>query len=247
MHARTGNVQDFVTYDENFDQFLNGDSPNYELNSVSICDLGFSNERHNSYVLQINNYGKRLLEMCKSFNLFIANGRVGQDKSLGKKTCKGSSVVDYAILSPLLFTAVNDSEVLPFEPLVSDAHSGIYLSLLCTTINTGYQEVENVDIAVTKACWVPDASEAFINNLNINEINQFVDKVNSISQNDISQEEVETLVSECSSLLLNAADAAGMIKNKTIQEMPNRVERKCNSVKRPWFNANCQKLHLQYV
>ena len=36
--ARTGNVQDFVTYDKNFDQFLNGDSPNYELNSVSICD-----------------------------------------------------------------------------------------------------------------------------------------------------------------------------------------------------------------
>ena len=122
-------------------------------------------------------------------------------------------------------------KISPFEPLVSDAHSGIYLSLLCTTIDTGYQEVENVDIAVTKACWVPDASEAFINNLN--EINQFVDKVNRISQNDISQEEVETFVSECSSLLLNAADAAGMIKNKTIREVPNRVERKCNSVKRP--------------
>ena len=69
FNARTGNVQDFVTYDENFDQFLNGDSPSYELNSISICD-------------------------------FIANGRVGQDKSLGKKTCKGSSVVDYAILYP---------------------------------------------------------------------------------------------------------------------------------------------------
>ena len=93
---------------------------------------------------------------------------------------------------------------------------------------------------------MPDASEAFINNLNKNEINQFVDKVNCISQNDISQEEVETLVSECSSLLLNAADAAGMIKNKTIREVSNRVERKHNSVKRPWFNANCQKLHLQY-
>ena len=51
--------------------------------------------------------------MCKSFNIYIANGRLGSDKFLGGKTCKASTVVDYALLSPLLFTLVNNFEILP--------------------------------------------------------------------------------------------------------------------------------------
>ena len=98
----------------------------------------------------MNNYGKRLLEVCKSFNLSIANGRLGRDKSLDKKPCKGSSVIDYVILSPLLFIAVKDFEILPFEPLVSDARS--------TTSITGQLEIDNEDITVIKANWNSEAN-----------------------------------------------------------------------------------------
>ena len=39
-----------------------------------------------------------LLDICKANNLFIVNGRIGDDKTeSGKITCKNSSVVDYCI------------------------------------------------------------------------------------------------------------------------------------------------------
>ena len=88
FNARTGNNYDFVPFDETIEQFLHSENPYDELNRLTISDLGFSNERHNSDVLQVNNYGKRLLEVCKSCNLCIANGRLGRDKSVGQKKKK---------------------------------------------------------------------------------------------------------------------------------------------------------------
>ena len=45
---------------------------------------------------------------CLSYNslIFICNGRIGDDKGIGKSTSKNASVVDYAICSPLLFKII---------------------------------------------------------------------------------------------------------------------------------------------
>ena len=50
------------------------------------------------------------------------------DRSLGRKTCKGSTI-DSVILSPELCTLINQFEILPFDPLLSDAHCGIHFSV----------------------------------------------------------------------------------------------------------------------
>ena len=55
--------------------------------------------------------------------------------SLVVKTCKDVTVVDYVILLPSLFPYVSEFEVLPFDSLISDAHNGIYFSLICNKIN----------------------------------------------------------------------------------------------------------------
>ena len=36
-----------------------------------------------------NNYVKRLIELCRSTGLVIANGRCGTDEHFGKTTCDG--------------------------------------------------------------------------------------------------------------------------------------------------------------
>ena len=42
--------------------------------------------------------GNNLLDICNANNLFIVNGRIGEDKTeSGKLTCKNASVVDYCI------------------------------------------------------------------------------------------------------------------------------------------------------
>ena len=244
INAQTGNQSDLVTYDENIEQFLHSDDPNDELAKISIGDLGFPTKRHNSDT-QSNNYGKRLLEVCKSFNLCIANGRLGSDKFLGNKTCKGSSVIDYAIMSPLLFTSVKEFEILPFEPLVSDAHSGIHISLECSATES-CQNFDNEDILITKATWKSELSNAFLHNLNEDDVERFVEKLALVSTNTVTKDDVEVLASECSSLLFNAADAAGMISHKTARSPinPKRVSRK--AAKKPWFNDECRRHRLQY-
>lgn len=46
-----------------------------------------------------NKQGEHLLDICKSSNLFILNGRCGNDKGKGKLTFRNISLLDYGIAS----------------------------------------------------------------------------------------------------------------------------------------------------
>ena len=68
--------------------------------------FSFGLTRRNSFDNELNNHGKRLLEICKSADLRILNGRVSGD-SLGRATFHGKtgvSVVDYVICDQNLFS-----------------------------------------------------------------------------------------------------------------------------------------------
>ena len=58
--------------------------------------------------------GKRLLELCKTTQLLIANGRLGHDTGLGEYTSIGSNgrcVVDYLLLSRDYFDNVVNFQI----------------------------------------------------------------------------------------------------------------------------------------
>ena len=101
FNAHTRNEYDFTAVDGNIQQSLDMGNAGSSLDYCSIEQLGFSTERYNSDLSRVDNYGRRLLELCWSCDIYIANGRLGLDRLLGSKTCKGTSVVDYVILSPL--------------------------------------------------------------------------------------------------------------------------------------------------
>ena len=63
--------------------------------------------------------------LCQNLNLLVANGRLGKDKNVGALTCKVSSLVDYCILTPELFSYVANFEILPFDPMLSDCHNAL--------------------------------------------------------------------------------------------------------------------------
>jgi hypothetical protein len=67
----------------------------------------------------IDKYGNRLLDLCRSLELFFVNGRVGTDCGIGQPTCNNSnSMIDYALISPTLFRSVVDFNVLTFDPIL---------------------------------------------------------------------------------------------------------------------------------
>ena len=184
--------------------------------------------------------------MCKYFNIYIANGRLGSDKSLGGKTCKASTVVDYALLSPLLFTLVNNFEILPFDPMISDVHCGIHISFSChpdSSVDLNLQD--NDTQPISRAIWDKSKHDSFLQNLNNEEINLFICRMNSLEGN-FTKETVELLTSQCTSLLYNAADEAGMIKRNDFVGLSNKERRTRRSTVRPWFNSDCRKMQRQY-
>ena len=44
---------------------------------------------------KVNNYGRRMMEFCKTFGINILNGQYGTDKDVGHLTCKYAIVLDY--------------------------------------------------------------------------------------------------------------------------------------------------------
>ena len=71
-----------------------------------------------------------LLDICKSNNLVILNGRCGDDKYVGATTFRNCSVIDYSIASYQSLSHVNNFRIDEVDNLFSDGHS-----LLTTELN----------------------------------------------------------------------------------------------------------------
>lgn len=71
----------------------------------------------------INNDGNFLLDLCKSCNLFILNGRCGRDKGIGSLTFKDLSTIDYSLSSFDGLKYIANFSVYPVDTLFSDGHA----------------------------------------------------------------------------------------------------------------------------
>ena len=88
LNARTGNASDVLEMGQDevelIDEYVSLDNMNIPENRISFDNI-------------VNNYGTRLLTLCKSLYMFIVNGRKGNEAQVGRPTCKNVSVVDYFI------------------------------------------------------------------------------------------------------------------------------------------------------
>ena len=113
LNARTGKYSHSVCKEGN-NLIANDES------EFSLCPT-----QRNSFDNELNGHGKRLLEICKSADLRILNGRVSGD-SLGRVTFHGKngvSVVDYAVCDQDLLSHV--ANFVDKDPLHLSDHSPI--------------------------------------------------------------------------------------------------------------------------
>ena len=90
-----------------------------------------------------NNYGYRLIDLCKSLNIHVVNGRCGGDKFVGSPTTLHGSLIDYVLMSPELFVNVSTFDILNFDPLLSDVHKPVTFSLSCTGMSLNQENFES--------------------------------------------------------------------------------------------------------
>ena len=115
---------------------------------MHLESLGIKLVRH-SVDQQVNKYGMRLLELCKALDLFIANGRVGSDALIGRATCKNVSVVDYAVCSANVLRSITDLYVIDFDPMLSDVHCAVCLTLRSENIDKFINNTHTVSQLLT--------------------------------------------------------------------------------------------------
>ena len=96
FNARTSDSPDFIDDTANLPGIRSIGHINEGMTSVRFtCDK------------EVNNYGKKLLELCKSTSLRICNGRVQPVMDTGNFTFisnMGSSVIDYVLVSHSLLS-----------------------------------------------------------------------------------------------------------------------------------------------
>ena len=101
FNSRTADDPDFIEifineHEIDFTQFVEND--------LAILDTLKIDRKRKSMDAGKNRSGNILLELCRGNNLFIVNGRIGDDYlESGRLTCRNSSVVDYYICSPCFF------------------------------------------------------------------------------------------------------------------------------------------------
>ncbi|CAC5384686.1 unnamed protein product [Mytilus coruscus] len=244
FNAHTGTKPDYIVLDEYICNSMQLDNiPSHDININNLDKFGININRA-SLDKSVDNYGNRLLQLCKSLELFIANGRLGKDSGIGALTCKETTVVDYCILSPELFTHVCEFKILPFDAMISDVHNGVHIEFMSTNKpNVGIQ-VNNVNkngSVTVKPKWDNEKYQSFVDNLNDTEIDNICEKLNVLEVENIDKSVINNLVEDCNIIIRDASGLFNIICNNSVSG-----SRRKNKPNKPWFNRECFVKRKEY-
>ena len=113
--------------------------------------------------------GKELLELCKSLQLVILNGRKIGDL-FGKFTSlqwNGNSVVDYVLVSKSIYSSITYFQIGNFIPWLSDHCATRFKIRSCMTRKTQPDE-ENPGERIDSLFWNADSPGKFTSILSVN-------------------------------------------------------------------------------
>ena len=181
--------------------------------------------------------GRMILELCKSYDMQIGNGRtkgdfMGNFTHHNKNT--GQSTVDLALISDSLFTKINDLQVLP-QPVFSD-HCKIILTIgnlkpQSETMKPKYNWRE----ATVGYKWDKDSPEKLRKALEMVNISKLADECRS----KINNKEIRPAGTLIQSIFITAADT--VLEKKKISEHRSRRRKTKKPIKK-WFDEDCIRL-----
>lgn len=227
FNSRTSNATDLLDFDKYLDE---------ENDFSNFSDLQIRDRVNKDHVLDTS--GRRLLLLCQTSNLILANGRVLGDSNSGEFTyCShnGLSAVDYLLLSPNDVQYLTDFKVLEFNEF-SD-HAPIYFTFKFRSVIEN--ETNTTTANTTKygdqirfdESRVPIFRIELMNNHE--NLQLLVDSVNSGPVDSIVQ-------SFTSYLYENSANVFGSKKTASYSKL------KDNYPRNEWFNDDCYKSKQEF-
>ena len=229
FNARTASHPDYVEDDNSIHMHVLPDD--YQLDAPmqrTSEDCGF------------NKYGTNLLDFCKLTGFRILNGRVGQDRNIGKYTYVGStgkSLVDYVIASQALFPAVCTFRV--DDPNILSDHCLIHFSL-SSAIHQQEESSRSGTPLMYKYVWDSAQAEAYQASLEAEDIK--VAFTNLISHID-SAETADDINSNISSFQKVMDSACAPLFKRNIPQMILHIM----SQNSHGFQMNVEKKEVHFI
>jgi hypothetical protein len=181
-----------------------------------------------------NNYGRRLINLCKTTGLLIGNGRLGSDKGRGRFTCctqRGKSVVDYVLLDRSSFDQVSSFEVLDFSEY--SVHAPLTICLHANANVSTTQSQANRGTPTEYLLWEQDSEKIASFRGEIASGVQMLDQLIDDLGTHVELGALDHVIDEFASTLYRTSfDLFGHKRNRRT----NGVKHKPTD---PWFNGNC--------
>ena len=223
LNARTAKLADYVSNEGN--KHIN------DISEHSLCP-----QQRQNFDSSINNHGKKLIEICKSCDLRILNGRALGD-SLGRPTFhgpKGTSAVDYIICSQNLLQDTKHLVVKP--PTYLSDHSQIiaWLDIQIEKNEPNHQNNTKTNLIrlPLQYIWSHNSKELFTKELKSKEIKT---KLEQFLDNDFpdNKDGTNQCVNQFQNIILEASKKSLRINKKKHHVRTNTANKK-------WFDKECR-------
>ena len=210
---------------------------------VSLDNMNIPENRV-SFDNTVNNYGTRLLPLCKSLYMFIVNGRMGNDALVGRPTCRNVSVVDYFICTPRLFLTIVNFEVEDFN--LYDVHNAVRLTLIreshCdpdTHHATPPPNLPQHNSLPLKPKWKHELGIQYEETLLEGDVSGILRELDRLSSDTFMQTEVNKVVSDINYMFNDAARSLGMFRSGLTTSGCSRSRVRSEPHKN-WYNQKCE-------
>ena len=234
MNARTGIVDDYCISDEkNIKSFITnidveGNHPKTRRNN---CDF------------QINQEGLKIIQLCKSLDLMILNGRINGD-FWGNYTHfnknNGESTVDLGIVSCKLFNSVKSFRVMPQLDISDHCKIITQIDNIRLPDCEKNEKVENYkwNKLPNKYKWKDVDANIFIDTLNSEKIKNII----SEAEQRIEAGLIESTGEKIQEIFYKSADIC--LKQTKYTEITGnkKLDNKKSKRKKKWFDLNCKNL-----
>jgi len=228
-NARVGSRPDYIVCDRNID-CLN--APDYiadEPCARKTLDKGS------------NGHGLKMLDLCKSTSVRIANGRIGSDHSTGTFTyacSSGASVIDYVVVGAYDFNCIDNFVINPFNEW-SD-HTPLSFSINCGRMRG------SIDSRYTRTDikWNEALRDNFRSGLiaRLTELNLLV---NSLDIHE--RESIDDCVNKFSCILQEVANPLFSKTTSHTNKCTTSVSDNKLCKKAEWFDAECVEAKRLYL
>lgn len=242
FNSRTGTLSDNLKFDENICE-VNNLNDLFNENNEILGKLDLYNVPLNRFNADntVNTYGRQLLELCKNNNLFILNGRIGQDRVVPRTTCKDKSTVDYFLSSAYNFAFICEFSVLEFSDVLSDAHCPLSLVLSADCQVNVKEKAERIqrwsDAKVKK--WDSQKSDNYLENFDLFRVAEIEIKIEEMINNgNVSSHALNEIVANIGTLFKTCS-------KETFGEQKSSYQNNTDKIK-PWFNAECSRARNLY-